>query len=375
MQVVGIAELEKNYQNIAQVLDTGGLVIFPTETCYGALVRADLEGAVTKLLAYKQRPAGKAISVGRGSSAEALEYLVDPVNESVREPSGQSNLRRLAEKFLPGPITLVGISSGKVDNRLETEEGTLGVRVPAYEPLLKFLRFYNHPVTTTSANSSGQPTPYSPEGLFKHLSDKKKDMIDLLVDAGSLPHNPPSLVIDTTQTDKVYRPGLLTARDLEVGEVFLSQSQEQTADIAAEVVKSATNHEAVVPVIYLLEGEMGAGKTQFAKGIARGLGIEAIVNSPSYNLVKEYATSTGKTFYHADLWRLTEALLLSDLGVELQVGKASEQVVVAIEWPTNLAGTEELQALADAGQLKLFSVKILKLGDMQRRIILTNLTA
>lgn len=368
MQVITITELEKSFERIVEVLDAGGLVIFPTETCYGALVRADLEGAVTKLLAYKQRPAGKAISVGRGTSAEALEYL--------QEPTGPSKLRTLAEKFLPGPVTLVGTSSGKVDKRLETEEGTLGVRVPAYEPLLKFLSYYKHPVTTTSANSSGEPTPYSPEGLFKHLSSKKKEMIDILVDAGSLPHNPPSLVIDTTQTDKVYRPGLLTARDLEEGEVFLSQSQDQTAEIAAKSVKLANSNKSDspgAPIIYLLEGEMGAGKTQFAKGIAQGLGIESTVNSPSYNLVKEYSNSTGQIFYHADLWRLTESLTLQELGIELLGSDPKNNAVVAIEWPSNLADTEELQKLADAGKLKLYSVKILKLGEQQRRIILTEL--
>jgi L-threonylcarbamoyladenylate synthase len=365
MQVIGLTNLEKNFEKIVEVLDKGGLVIFPTETCYGALVRADLEGAVTKLLAYKQRPAGKAISVGRGTSAEALEYL--------QEPTGPSKLRTLAEKFLPGPVTLVGISSGKVDKRLETEEGTLGVRVPAYEPLLKFLSYYKYPVTTTSANSSGEPTPYSPDGLFKYLSAKKKEMIDILVDAGSLPHNPPSLVIDSTQTDKVYRPGLLTARDLEEGEVFLSQSQEQTAEIAAKSVKSAASIDSSVPVVYLLEGEMGAGKTQFAKGIAQGLGIESTVNSPSYNLVKEYSNSTGQIFYHADLWRLTESLTLQGLGIELLGSDPKSNAVVAIEWPSNLADTEELQKLADAGKLKLYSVKILKLGEQQRRIILTEL--
>ncbi len=369
MQVIRITELEKSFESIAKVLDLGGLVIFPTETCYGALVRADLESAVTKLLAYKQRPVGKAISIGSGSSAEALTYLEEPKDQ-------KSKLHTLAEKFLPGPVTLVGISSGKVDRRLETEEGTLGVRVPAYEPLLKFLNYYKHPITTTSANSSGEPTPYSPDGLFKHLSTKKKDMIDLLVDAGSLPHNPPSLVIDTTQTDKVYRPGLLTARDLEAGEVFLSQSQEQTAEIAAECVKSVADNSSAVPVIYLLEGEMGAGKTQFAKGIAQGLGIVSTVNSPSYNLVKEYSSPTGQIFYHADLWRLTESLALQDLGIQLSVGDPSDPVnktVVAVEWPSNLADTEELQNLADTDKLKLYSVKILKLGEQQRRIILTEL--
>lgn len=79
-----------------------------------------------------------------------------------------------------------------------------------------------------------------------------------------------------------------------------SQNEKETHDIATLVAELAMPGD-----VYLLEGELGAGKTSFTKGFAKALGIERVIKSPTYTLIREY--TEGKTpLYHMDLYRLEE---------------------------------------------------------------------
>jgi L-threonylcarbamoyladenylate synthase len=347
-------------KKICEVLAGSGIVLYPTETCYGIGVDATDELAVSKLLDYKNRPPGKAVSVAVGEDEKDLAYKLIEKNKQTEN---------IFENFLPGPITLVGKSKGYVDKRLESEIGTLGVRVPAYKPILQILSKYENPVTSTSANLSGEKTPYNVQEMLSALPDSKKAMIDLVIDAGKLPKNPPSLVIDSSQLKKVYRGGLLTPEDIEHGESFITKSEAETRDLASKFIKEKfLNLEEVANILIFLKGELGAGKTQFAAGIGAGLGIKKIINSPTFQILKEYALKKG-TFYHADLWRVEGDLSLVDLGVEL--GNSTGNVV-AVEWPGKLV---EASTPLEGLQYKevRWSVKILKLGPQKRRIILTKI--
>ena len=80
--------------------------------------------------------------------------------------------------------------------------------------------------------------------------------------------------------------------------------------------------------VILLHGDLGAGKTAFVRGIARGLGVPpADVTSPTFTLIQEYRTSRG-TLYHVDLYRLNPNEV-DDLGLDEWVGSG----IVAVEWP------------------------------------------
>jgi tRNA threonylcarbamoyladenosine biosynthesis protein TsaE len=94
------------------------------------------------------------------------------------------------------------------------------------------------------------------------------------------------------------------------------------------------------PVVFALEGEMGAGKTRFAKGVAEALGVQGVVSSPTYTLVKEYEGDKGK-LVHMDCWRASEAKP-DELGLPeyLQPG-----IVLVIEWASPLLSyLRQLQA-------------------------------
>ena len=112
------------------------------------------------------------------------------------------------------------------------------------------------------------------------------------------------------------------------GHVHVTQSEDQTADVAREL---ATTLEA--GAVLLLSGNLGAGKTAFVRGLAAGLGVDPDeVSSPTFTLVHEYRGGR-LTLYHADLYRL-EKVATEELGLE-ETGISDG--VLAIEWPDRLA--------------------------------------
>jgi len=298
-----------------KVLAAGGLVIYPTETMYGVGSDAQDTQAVTKLLHYKQRPAGKAISVLLTNEEEAAKVV--SINESAHQ---------IFTTFIPGPVTVVCADKGIVDSRLASEFHTLGIRVSSHPFAAALAKTYGKPITSTSANAAGAARPYSIDHLLERLSASQKKEIDLIIDAGNLPKREPSTVIDTTtDVQTVVRAGALMEG---LAKPFISHSEEETAEYAQQLLQQSLHALPEKAVVFAIEGEMGMGKTQFAKGIARGLGISQIVTSPTYTLVKEYPPAELGSFVHMDLWRL-EKVNPEELGLEEYL---RPKTVVVIEW-------------------------------------------
>ena len=113
-----------------------------------------------------------------------------------------------------------------------------------------------------------------------------------------------------------------------------THSAEETFELAYNIGEAITT-----PTVFLLEGDLGAGKTVFAKGIAAGLDIDpAEVNSPTFTLVNQH--EGRMRLYHLDLYRLEEKKNNSDELFELGVQEMlnDENAVVLIEWPERLSG-------------------------------------
>jgi len=102
-----------------------------------------------------------------------------------------------------------------------------------------------------------------------------------------------------------------------------SRSPEQTRAIAAAMARLARAGDLIV-----LSGEMGAGKTAFAQGFARGIGIDQPVTSPTYTIVHSYDAGPT-TLHHADLYRLDHTAEVADLGLDEFL---EDDAIVLVEW-------------------------------------------
>lgn len=300
-------------------LQNGSLVFMATETVYIAAVDATNPDAVKKLVSFKNRPFGKPFSVGVTDIAMAEKYVV--LNKTAKD---------LHKRFLPGPVTVVSTGTHKVANGVEAENGTLGIRIPDYNFFQQVCKKFGKPITATSANASYQRRPYKLSDILDNISSKQSNLIDLMIDAGELPHNEPSTVIDTTLDDEavILRQGEVKLKDK--NEV-LSRSEENTQNIAKELWQKYEEYTGKRSIIYALEGQMGAGKTQFVKGLALAMGINEPVTSPSYDLLLDYRSkSGGQKLIHIDTWRMIDPdQELKDLDIKNLVDSNS---VVAIEW-------------------------------------------
>ena len=116
--------------------------------------------------------------------------------------------------------------------------------------------------------------------------------------------------------------------------ILESRSEEESFRIAEELGKKAKAGE-----IYCLEGELGVGKTVFAKGFAKGIGIDAVIDSPTFNIVKEYQ---GRfMLYHFDVYRIEDIDELLEIGFEEMTGG---DAVCLIEWASRIE--EEIPSFA-----------------------------
>jgi L-threonylcarbamoyladenylate synthase len=337
---------------------TGGLVIYPTETCYGAGVDATNQKAVDKLLSYKSRREGKPLSVAVSNQAMAAQYV-----------KLNSTAKNLYCKFLPGPLTVVSQGRGRVAQGVESETHTLGIRIPDYPLILKLISRLKRPITATSANVSYKKRPYSIPDILKHTSKKQQGLIDLIIDAGSLPKNPPSTVVDTTLADPlILRQGRLLKTQNLKQKTFLSRSPQETSQLAEKLLLKHWFQLLKQPLIFLLIGELGSGKTQFCKGIGKFLQISQPINSPTYTILKEYPYQRYQhqgLFLHLDTWRLQQLEELNQLQLAQQLKPKN---VLAVEWAGRSLGPLLELAEKTHSQTIIIKIKTVKNQPRQRKI-------
>jgi len=338
MELVNI----NNYaiEKAAKVIKAGGLVIFPSDTVYILAMDPTNQKAVNKLLAFKNRWTGKAISIAVLNKKMAEDYVKLSEN-------GQS----IYTNLLPGPFTVVSAGKHKVAVGIEAENGTLGIRIPQNKHIHDLVEILGKPVTATSANLSGRTPHYSIESFLKTLSKKKMEMIDLVVDGGKLPKNKPSTVIDATESEiKILRRGdLITGKST----TLISKSEKETEKIAEFLVSKVEFRQK--PIVFGLSGDLGCGKTVFSRAIGKILGVEEKITSPTFVIYNEYpAKSDSATlrkitkFLHFDLYRISGQYELEEIKfLEL----FDPNSLSCIEWPENM-GKENLKKLKEVVDYK-----------------------
>lgn len=318
------------------ILKKGGLVVYPTETLYGIGADATNPEAVKKLTEYKDRPFGKPYSIAVTDQKMAEDYV-----------ELNTTAKNLYKKFLPGPLTIVSDAwpagrqgKHKVAPGVESEDGTLGIRIPDYKLVIEIVQKFGLPITATSANASYKKRPYKISDILENISDRQKSLIDLIIDAGTLPANDPSTVIDTTLDNPVtLRQGQIKLSDKNE---ITSKNEEATKTLAKEIWQKYEIHKGHRAIVFALQGEMGTGKTIFTKGLARAMGITELVTSPTFSLENrysildtrkknnlEYPVSNIQYLYHFDAWRMEKSDEMRALGFENLI---KNKAVVSIEW-------------------------------------------
>ena len=191
------AEQNRVARRAADVIASGGLVVYPTDTVYGLGCAPHDRNAIRRIYEVKGRPDEKAIIWLVGSLDDARPWV---------EIDGRAE--RLAARFWPGGLSLIlrRLNPG------EAELPTLGVRAPNHAAALAIIQAAGGIVATTSANRSGEPSARN----AKEADTAIGASVDLIVDAGPSPGGTESTVIDVSGPNPVIlRPGAIAAADLE----------------------------------------------------------------------------------------------------------------------------------------------------------------
>jgi L-threonylcarbamoyladenylate synthase len=174
------AALTRQIEAVGALLRGGGVVAYPTETFYGLGALARDPAALARLASVKGRPEGKPLPIVAADAAMAAEVAVI-----------EGLARVLAERFWPGPLTLVLPARAGLGAPITAGTGTVGVRVPGSEVARALCRAAGGPIVSTSANPAGAPPPASAGALDPALVAR----IDGVLDAGPTPGGAPSTVV------------------------------------------------------------------------------------------------------------------------------------------------------------------------------------
>jgi L-threonylcarbamoyladenylate synthase len=188
-------------EQAAEIIRSGDLVAFPTETVYGLGADGLNEAAVRRIFAAKGRPETKGLILHLSDAVQASEVAeVAPMAE------------RLMAAFFPGPLTLV-LPARPVVPAVTTGGGaTVAVRMPDHPVAHALIAAAGRPIAAPSANPSGAPPPRTGAEVLAGLDGR----FDLLLDAGPTPLGTPSTLVDLTQDPpRILRVGAVPPEAVE----------------------------------------------------------------------------------------------------------------------------------------------------------------
>src|ERR1051326_7211275 len=198
----------------AEILRVGGLVAFPTETVYGLGANALDARAVRGIFEAKARPADDPVIVHIAQISQ-LEAIARPTDEAPR----------LAERFWPGPLTLVLPKQAVVPVEVTAGLESVGVRIPSPPVAQALLAAADLPLAAPPAHPFGRPSPTRASHVVHDLEGR----IDAVLDGGATQLGLESTIIDlSSPTPRLLRPGGLAAEAVE--DVLGAQLQASSAD-------------------------------------------------------------------------------------------------------------------------------------------------
>jgi L-threonylcarbamoyladenylate synthase len=189
-------------EEAAKWILAGGLVVLPTDTLYGLAADPFCLDAVARVFAVKGRVAERALPLIAADTAQVTTHL------------GRLSARgeHLADRFWPGPLTLILPAPRGLSRDVTGGSGTVGVRVPDHGVARAICAACDRPVTATSANISGEPASSDPDEIERTLGDR----IDVLIDAGPTRGGAPSTIVDVTGAEpSLVRAGAISWEEIQ----------------------------------------------------------------------------------------------------------------------------------------------------------------
>lgn len=185
----------------AQIIKDGGLVVFPTETVYGLGADGTNAEAAMKIYQAKGRPSDNPLIIHIADPADAEKYAYT-----------NDTYYKLAEAFMPGPLTLVLRSKDTVPKTTRGGLDTVAVRCPSHPVANALIRAAGVPIAAPSANLSGSPSPTN----APHVIDDMMGRVDMILDGGSSDFGLESTIVKINDDGGVtlLRPGKITVEDL-----------------------------------------------------------------------------------------------------------------------------------------------------------------
>jgi L-threonylcarbamoyladenylate synthase len=192
---------DQEIEKAAQVLRDGGLVAFPTETVYGLGADASNPTAVRKIFAAKGRPADHPVIVHVAGTSDLKHWAAEVPRSAWL----------LAEKFWPGPLTMVLKRAAHVSDLITGGQDTVGLRVPSHPVAQQLLKAFGGGIAAPSANRFGRLSPTTAQ----HVREELGDAVNLVLDGGPSDVGIESTIVDLTrETPAVLRPGRISAQQI-----------------------------------------------------------------------------------------------------------------------------------------------------------------
>lgn len=177
----------------------GQVLVFPTETSYGLGCDATNQASVDRIFKIKGRADDKPLLVVVDSIEAAKKYLV-----------WNEHLEILANKYWPGPLTIVGeYLGGNLAQGVVGKDGTVAVRVTDFSLLKSITSKINRPLVATSANLAGEPSLFDSQAIVDVFKDRENQP-DIILDQGLLPQSPATTLVSVVGNNfKILRQGNL----------------------------------------------------------------------------------------------------------------------------------------------------------------------